>query len=252
MNSSEESENHWPGYVDALTTMTMILIFVMMILSVAFFSVSSNVSRSLIEKIAETAGLALSPSNVTNEQVVNDVITQLATQRDARTLAAIQRTLPSIDTPIQTAQDLTPPIRPPSETIVQSEALAAAPPPAAPVRADAAETLLTLVYKPRAAGIDEAALGEIRAFVEHAKLTGPQARFDLRAYATPSTGAVSDSRRIAYYRAMTARNRLISFGIPASRISVLIEDRDNANQSDRLRIYLRDPGSLPANSARTG
>ena len=59
MNTNDESENHWPGYVDALTTMTMMLIFVMMILAVAIFSMSENVSRTLVEQVAKSAGIKL-------------------------------------------------------------------------------------------------------------------------------------------------------------------------------------------------
>ena len=41
----DANENHWPGYVDALTTMLMVLTFVMMILGIAVFAMSQNVSR---------------------------------------------------------------------------------------------------------------------------------------------------------------------------------------------------------------
>ncbi len=53
--NNEQTENHWPGYVDALTTMLMVLTFVMMILGVAVFAMSQNVSRMLIEAIARAA-----------------------------------------------------------------------------------------------------------------------------------------------------------------------------------------------------
>lgn len=57
---SGEEENYWPGYVDALTTMTMVLTFIMMILGVVIFSMSQNVSKVLVKQIAEAAKIDIS------------------------------------------------------------------------------------------------------------------------------------------------------------------------------------------------
>jgi hypothetical protein len=56
-SSSSEEENYWPGYVDALTTMVMVLTFIMMVLGIAIFTLSQNVSRSYLESIAKAAGM---------------------------------------------------------------------------------------------------------------------------------------------------------------------------------------------------
>jgi hypothetical protein len=61
---SGEEENYWPGYVDALTTMTMVLTFIMMVLGVVIFSLSQNISKGIIASIAKAAKLEkqLTPS----------------------------------------------------------------------------------------------------------------------------------------------------------------------------------------------
>ena len=41
-----EEDSYWPGYVDALTTMTMVLTFIMMVLGVVVFMLSQNISRT--------------------------------------------------------------------------------------------------------------------------------------------------------------------------------------------------------------
>jgi hypothetical protein len=56
-SSSSEEENYWPGYVDALTTMVMVLTFIMMVLGMAIFTLSQNVSRNYLESIAKAAGM---------------------------------------------------------------------------------------------------------------------------------------------------------------------------------------------------
>src|SRR6476469_1426238 len=54
-SSNTEEENYWPGYVDALTTMTMVLTFIMMVLGVVVFMMSQNISRHILQGIAEAA-----------------------------------------------------------------------------------------------------------------------------------------------------------------------------------------------------
>jgi preprotein translocase subunit SecE len=43
MSHSEEGENYWPGYVDALTSMVQVLAFVMIMLAMAVFVISQSV-----------------------------------------------------------------------------------------------------------------------------------------------------------------------------------------------------------------
>jgi len=72
VSANEEVEHHWPGYVDALTTMTMMLIFVMMILAVAIFSMSENVSRSLVREDRSRGGIKIPTSEGSIETYTND------------------------------------------------------------------------------------------------------------------------------------------------------------------------------------
>ena len=49
---TEEDENYWPGYVDALTTMTMVLTFIMMVLGVMVFILSQDAVSSKLGVVA--------------------------------------------------------------------------------------------------------------------------------------------------------------------------------------------------------
>ena len=60
-SSSADEDNYWPGYVDALTTMVMVLTFIMMVLGITIFTMSQTVSRSHLEAIALAAGLTIDP-----------------------------------------------------------------------------------------------------------------------------------------------------------------------------------------------
>ena len=51
-HGSDDSDNYWPGYVDALTSMVQVLAFVMMMLAMAVFVLSQSVSKKAVEAIA--------------------------------------------------------------------------------------------------------------------------------------------------------------------------------------------------------
>ena len=87
--------------------------------------------------------------------------------------------------------------------------------------------------------LDEGAQKEMRAYLESAAKAGDEARFDLKAYAGTDTGALSDARRVAYYRAMAVRAELIANGIPALRISVHVLDQTEKTDPHRVQIFTR-------------
>lgn len=82
---SGEEENYWPGYVDALTTMTMVLTFIMMILGVVIFSMSQNISKILIQQIAEAAKIDISGGGSLDE-VREKIVAALKAQHREKSL----------------------------------------------------------------------------------------------------------------------------------------------------------------------
>lgn len=72
-HGSGEEENYWPGYVDALTSMVQVLAFVMMLLAMAVFVLSQNVSRNAVEAIAKAAHVE-TPPDATTEALTAAVI----------------------------------------------------------------------------------------------------------------------------------------------------------------------------------
>jgi Na+-transporting methylmalonyl-CoA/oxaloacetate decarboxylase gamma subunit len=81
-SSSEEEENYWPGFVDALTTMTMVLTFILMVLGIVVFSLSQTVNRAHLEAIAEAANVKSDPKS--NPAELKDaIIARIATLAQA-------------------------------------------------------------------------------------------------------------------------------------------------------------------------
>src|SRR6476660_2820939 len=55
--SGEAEENYWPGYVDALTTMTMVLTFILMVLGIVIFILSQELSKKGLVAVAQAIGM---------------------------------------------------------------------------------------------------------------------------------------------------------------------------------------------------
>jgi Na+-transporting methylmalonyl-CoA/oxaloacetate decarboxylase gamma subunit len=220
-SASEDNENHWPGYVDALTTMTMMLIFVMMILAVAMFSMSETVSRSMVERIAQAAGIDVDAESRPIEDYAKEVAERIEEQK-ATLVARAEQGLPG------------------EEKRIASLIEARRTNPDAPVQVEAnSPALLTFAFKPRAVSLDEGAESQMKGFLASGGHIEGAGRFDLRAYASAETGGISDSRRVAYHRAMSVRARLIGLGVPAQRIAVHVEDKPLERQAELLQVFVR-------------
>jgi Na+-transporting methylmalonyl-CoA/oxaloacetate decarboxylase gamma subunit len=225
-SASEDNENHWPGYVDALTTMTMMLIFVMMILAVAMFSMSESVSRSMVERIAQAAGIEVDAESRPIEEFAKEVAERIEDQK-ATLIARAEQALPGQTLPGE-------------EKRIASLIEARRANPDAPVQVETkSPALLTFAFKPRAVSLDESAESQMKGFLASGGHIQGAGRFDLRAYASAELGGISDSRRVAYHRAMTVRARLIGMGVPAQRIAVHVEDRPLERQAELLQVFVR-------------
>jgi len=237
VQAGDDNENHWPGYVDALTTMTMMLIFVMMILSVALYGMSENISRSIVEKIAKSAGVQVETAGVDTTEIARRVAVALEAQRDGRheAQAALRPNTPAQE---EAARTLTAPVIGEEKVIDAGKGLRTEMP-ASLVNTNRAQSLLTLKFQPRATAVDELAAEEIRTFVIARGSGEGSPHYELRAFARTDGGTVSDSRRVAYYRAMAVRSRLIGAGVLASRITLGVLDHQGAEGVDRVEIGLK-------------
>ncbi len=239
--ANENDENHWPGYVDALTTMTMMLIFVMMILAVAMFNMSESVSRGLVEKIAQSAGVSISGEGLSTEDLATQIAGQLEGRGPGRSgIAAASSGEGGTSQKMASSQAGS--ALPGEEKRIES-GIGFSPLKTDPgVETRTAPALLTLAFKPRATALDEPSQKDMKQFVEQTGKVESDARFELRAYATSQAGTLTDSRRIAYYRAMAVRASLISIGIPAARIGVKVEDREKSDDAELVQVFIR-PGA---------
>ncbi len=66
MAQAQEEENHWPGFVDALSTIVMVVTFLLIILAIAIFIMS----LSIAEESAQMEDAAATSSNLDQTQKI--------------------------------------------------------------------------------------------------------------------------------------------------------------------------------------
>ena len=95
-HGSEEGENYWPGYVDALTSMVQVLAFVMMMLAMAVFSLSQSVTKKAVEAIAKAVNADVKP-NADVKQLTQSVMEQLDRLRGSAPAGDAPKPAPAAD-----------------------------------------------------------------------------------------------------------------------------------------------------------
>jgi hypothetical protein len=238
MAASETEENYWPGYVDALTTMTMVLTFIMLVLGLAVFSLSQNVSKGMLESIASamklTDGMSkdMSSDDITRmviERVEKQDEAMQAAKAEAARLAAIRpeelRQLPA-----GRAVDPGDPGSAATERRIESAASAPTAPATPQTTVSKQQAQLRLVYKPRATGLDDAAREAIGQALASDSILQTAKTVEIVAGVDAGNLAVSDANRIAYYRALILRGQLMGAGIAADRIKVRVDPAVSADQ----------------------
>ena len=229
-SSGEEEENYWPGYVDALTTMVMVLVFVMMLLAVVVFSLSQNVSKVLIEQIVKVVDpTAKFDPNATAEQMTAKLIEKIKTGAPPP---------PNTNRPTDA-----PPGPPVDAKAVPETKMTAAEIEDAPetteIKAMSAPAMLTLVFPKRTTKLDEKTAADVDTFAKGSDNVAGAGSIDIQSVASPQSGSVSEARRLAYYRGMLVRSQLVKAGVPAEKIHLKIEIGTDPKTEDTVKVFAK-------------
>lgn len=229
----EEEENYWPGYVDALSTMTMVLTFVMMILVVVVFMLIQNSSQSLIAASVSQADVGGGGGSAALENLSTVDAQAITTARNAGTPPIV-----TVDDEASQDQNV--------QSIAVDREDEAAAIEAAPVRdigtqeaVTVSQEGLTVTFQPQNSALDDAAVDVVREFGSTHELAQSGRTLEIIAFANTIEGNATDIRRVAYYRAMLIRNALLDAGIPASRIAVGVRDVRTAEEGGEVKVFGR-------------
>ncbi len=222
--SSDDEENFWPEFVDALTVMTMVLTFIMMVLGLVVFSLSQNTSRAQLAEMAAAAKVEMEASSPL-DQVQKKIIEVLKSK------AAPNK-------PKEDVKDSTLP-EPPAKAAESRVASLEKTPDAAKgtARIIATDAAFTIAFEDRGFQLDAAVTEEFDEFVRAGIKTGTPI-FEIKSFAKVGGGAVTEARRLAYYRGMVVRQQLVKSGIPGDRVRMKVDDAATPEAENAVKIFL--------------
>ncbi len=229
-NSEGEEENYWPGYVDALTTMTMVLTFVMMVLGVMVFILSQGASRNFSNIIAKALNIDLQQVDaMSNDELQIAVLQAIGNGAGGGTGPA--STGQSVATsPSETAGRLAP--GPGGEVKVTSPDTFSARDYGAGGASSTGTGMLRLVFEPDAVQPSAETFAAVDAYVVGAENGGAL----VSALAVANKTSATEARRKAYYRAMLIRARLIKQGVSPTKIKVQVRDADRLDAPETVDV----------------
>ncbi|MCB1482652.1 MAG: hypothetical protein KDJ55_11960 [Rhodobiaceae bacterium] len=221
MSAQEDGEtNYWPGYVDALTTMTMVLTFVMMILAIGVYLLSESLSKSLLATLLRQADVEVS-DNATPQEIQEKLVDTLA---HANQNSARQELRESED---DNARE------------VFSEKDQRKPKEPGKVETSRNGSLLRVSYEDAETRLNEHSRAEIAAFTKESAALRNARFIVINAHAAPEAGGASQARRLAYYRAMILRNELISLGIEPHRLRIQVDETEDTSAGQTAEIFAK-------------
>jgi len=240
-HGSDEGDNYWPGYVDALTSMVQVLAFVMMMLALAVFSLSQSASKHAVEVIAKAVNADVKPNDNIKQmtQAVMDRLRRLKSA-DSTTEASKQ---PEISAEAPESKPADAANDPRSEKIVGMRFSGQrSRDNQTPVQTPADAPRITVNFEDRSFRIAQERAQSMAKFVDENKVVERAQNVIINAYAYSGDGALSEARRLAYYRAMTARKQLVDDKVRPDSIRITVYDTADKEKGSTVEMIVATGG----------
>jgi hypothetical protein len=245
MSHSEEGENYWPGYVDALTSMVQVLAFVMIMLAMAVFVISQGVTKHSVEAIAKAVHADAKPNADIKQltQAIMDKVQQLqsaAPASDSNTPPSPSTEAPAGEpvAPANIANDPRP------EKIVEMRVSGAQPRnDQASVQIPSDAPRMRVAFEDRSFKIGQESAQSLAKFIDENKVVEQGQVVIINAYAYSGDGALSEARRLAYYRAMMARKQLADERVRTGSIRINVSDTADKDKGSTVEMIVTGNGA---------
>lgn len=252
-----ETENHWPGFVDVLSTIVMVVTFLLIILGVVIFVISENVAKEL-EKSAqkvEAAQAALEEAqkkaNEVYEKALSLAKVDIQSDSEDQSEQSSGRTdQSSAAFRSQMSQELTQNDQIDSKDKLTVRTRATKNTKQIVISTTEQETdhrklkvisstaALSLLFK-GGVKISKEATSEIQTYLKSNDEIEKTQKFEIRAFFNTTRGSISEAKRLAYYRALSTRNELLTLGIEARKIAIKVAASGRGEDTGKVNIYLK-------------
>jgi hypothetical protein len=209
--------------------MVQVLAFVMMMLAMAVFVLSQSVSKKAVEVIAAAVNAEVKP---------NSDIKQL-TQAVIQKLDSLRGSAPA--DPAKPDKPHTPELD--EQKIAVSRVAPRTQPRTAPMEPKPDAPRLAIEFDGGSYRIDEPHARAITGFVGENGAAEKSRPIIVNAYAFTGEGAISEARRLAYYRAMMARKQLIDAKVRPENIKINVTDIADRAKAQTVEMIVAEPSA---------
>jgi outer membrane protein OmpA-like peptidoglycan-associated protein len=242
--SADGEVNHWPAFVDVLTTVIMVVTFLLVIMSAAVMTLSQRVMQNFKQQLIAQENhkhdltkahddAAFARASAAARQDNRIVSPDAESGTSIAELGSILRT----ENPVDGSERLTIRTRDTRDTLkLQVKAIEESDN-SNGTRVQTADVLLKIDFEPTAVKYDADASGKIVAFLKGK--ARPGMKYEIWSFA-PQTSSVAEAQRLSFYRAAMTRNILIRAGIPPAQIETQIRVTDpTAKDGHNVRVVLK-------------
>lgn len=219
---SSREQNFWPGFVDALTNLVLVLVFVVVVFTFALFYFASQLAKQKISEVQAHYEKAAFERMVSTQE--------LQAMREKRKFASVKDTpAPATGgTPSSGASMLGQ-----RQDIERNASQAQPVDQGLPVAVTGQGGAVVVAFAPGVADLSSKETGAIDSALG---AVDTARRYELTA--EPAEPSPSEGRRLAYYRIAAIRNHLVAAGARAENIDMVIGDPAPAG-TPRSRVVIR-------------
>jgi hypothetical protein len=250
--SAEGEINHWPGFVDALTTIIMVVTFLLIILGATVFVLSQKIVKQVRAEITQSEGKSRgAPADIDKLRKLlaaaqAEIASMKNSQQKLQSPEDAEDGLSIADTDDLLRQDqivkgderLSIRTRETDDTLKLRVAAEEKPEKTTGSDVRVAELLLKIEFAPDALEYTDDAKKQIAEFLERKPDIVKKGTFEIWSFA-PSVTTISGAQRSAYYRALLMRNMLIEKGVSANRIKAQVRVDDQLNRGHVVKVVLK-------------
>ncbi len=238
--SSEGEVNHWPAFVDVLTTVIMVVTFLLVIMSAAVMVLSQRAMEQfkkayIAEQTAKSAADDEQGAGGSPGQSLNPI----HSPKDADTGTSIAE-LGSIlksEMIVDGSEKLTIRTRQTPDTMKLKVRALEKPDDSKGAEVKTADMLLRVDFEPTAVRYSDDNEKAVVAFLKSRIKSGM--KFEIWAL-TPQESSISESQRIGFYRAAMTRNILIRAGVSPADITTQVRVTDpSSKDGHNVRVVLK-------------
>lgn len=237
--SAEGEVNHWPAFVDVLTTVIMVVTFLLVIMSAAVMVLSQRTLQTVkaqLEAKEHKTDDADSAKSKSADQKDSQTNTQQVTAEAGSSNAELGTVLRT-DKPINGSEALTIRTRETPDTLKLQVKAMEQPDESKGVEVKTADVLLRVTFEPLAVRYNEDTSKQVMDFLSTRQ--SPGMKYEIWSFA-PQTSSITEAQRLAFYRAAMTRNLLVRAGIKPADIYTQIRVTDPASKDGHnVRVVLK-------------